>query len=301
MSPYWSGLAQQAEQFAMLFAIAIVMLLPFFIAERLWPVNERPSLREYGLNVLIALSTTAITAPVGVVAADLANALRPHLPWHTIEFTFSDIHTGIPALDPAAQIAAMILLPVLLHDMWFYWSHRIEHAVPVLWQFHRLHHSDPNMNASTASRDHILQMAWRAFFSLFTIGLVFDLDLKQAQTAAVYSGLFMALWSNFYHSAIRIRLPWLDPILVTPQLHRLHHSRDPAHYNCNFADFLPVFDIVFGTYRRTKRNEWPFTGLDDWTPGNLWVAQAGPIRNAFKLLVRVRKPHSAQQTDASVL
>ena len=124
----------------------------------------------------------------------------------------------------------MIFVPLFLHDAWFYWAHRIEHRVPALWAFHRLHHSDALINTSTWARDHFLQNSWRAFFATFTLGMIVDLDLSEAGKAALYSTMFLSALSLFYHSAIHVRLPWLDRALVTPQVHRIHHSTDPQHY-----------------------------------------------------------------------
>jgi sterol desaturase/sphingolipid hydroxylase (fatty acid hydroxylase superfamily) len=83
----------------------------------------------------------------------------------------------------------------------------------------------------------------------------------------------------FYHSAIRVQLPWLDRVIVTPQVHRIHHSVDPAHHNCNFADALPIIDIIFGTYRRPERDHFPNTGLGpaDQPPTSIWRAQFEPV------------------------
>ena len=171
----------------------------------------------------------------------------------------------------------MIFAPLFIHDCWFYWSHRIEHKVPILWEFHKIHHSDEQMNASTWARDHFLQESWRAFFSVFTLGLIVDLHLAEAGKAALYSTTFLIGMSMFYHSAIRVRLPWLDRVLVTPQVHRIHHSVDSEHYNRNFADGLPIFDIVFGTYYRPGRAEFPATGPDFPAPRSLLSAQFGPL------------------------
>ena len=190
----------------------------------------------------------------------------------------------------------MIFVPLFLHDFWFYWSHRIEHKVPVLWAFHRLHHSDEHMNTSTWARDHFLQNAWRAFFSVFTLGLIVDLDLTEAGKAALYSNMFLAGLSLFYHSAIRARLPWLDRILVTPQVHRIHHSVDPEHYNKNFADALPIFDIVFGTYHRPGKEEFPATGLGQTFPAprSIWSAQFGPLVAVGGMLLSRRRVRSIE-------
>jgi len=85
--------------------------------------------------------------------------------------------------------------------------------------------------------------------------------------------------SMFYHSAIRVRLSWLDRMLVTPQVHRIHHSVDAEHYNRTFADLLPIFDIVFGTYYRPEREAFSATGLgpDFPAPRSLVSAQFGPL------------------------
>jgi sterol desaturase/sphingolipid hydroxylase (fatty acid hydroxylase superfamily) len=90
----------------------------------------------------------------------------------------------------------------------------------------------------------------------------------------------------FYHSAIRIQLPWLDRILVTPQVHRLHHSVRPEHHNRNFADVLPIFDIVFGTYQKPVHEEFPATGLggEFSAPRSLVSAQLGPVIAAGRVL-----------------
>jgi sterol desaturase/sphingolipid hydroxylase (fatty acid hydroxylase superfamily) len=198
----------------------VLPLIPFIVAEQLWPVGDAPRWRDYGTNLLISLSTVYLSLPLGIVAGLLSAHARHLLPWEPVSFTFHNIG-AIPIAGPALEILAMIFVPLFLHDFWFYWSHRIEHKVPVLWAFHRLHHSDEHMNTSTWARDHFLQNAWRAFFSVFTLGLIVDLDLTEAGKAALYSNMFLAGLSLFYHSAIRARLPWLDRILVTPQVHRI--------------------------------------------------------------------------------
>ena len=142
------------------------------------------------------------------------------------------------------------------------------------------------MNTSTWARDHFLQESWRAFFSVFTLGLFIGLKLAEAGKAAFYSTMFLVGLSMFYHSAIRIELPWLDYIVVTPQVHRIHHSIRPNHHNKNFADALPVFDLVFGTFERPKRREFPATGLgsESRAPRSFFAAQIGPLVGVGRLM-----------------
>lgn len=263
----------------------VLPLVPFMVAEQLRPVGVRPAWRDYLSNLTISLSTSVLMVPFGLAAGLLAQQLRAHLPWAPFELSFDTI-ARVPVAGPALQVAAMVAVPLFLHDLWFYWAHRLSHAVPFLWEFHKLHHSDAHMNCSTFARDQFIQAIWTAFFPILTLGLLVDLDLRQAGRAALYSNMFFVPWSMFCHSAIRVCLPGLDRLLVTPQVHRLHHSAEPAHQNTNFADVLPLFDRLFGTYRAPRPGEFPATGLGgDPGPGTAWAAQWG----AFGDLIRRRR------------
>jgi sterol desaturase/sphingolipid hydroxylase (fatty acid hydroxylase superfamily) len=279
-------LSSMKGMFPSLFYWTIPPLIPFIVAEQIWPVHARPKWRDYGMNITIALTSAYLALPLGILAGIWSADVRHYLPWKPASVSFSNI-AAIPAVGHPLEIVAMIFGPLFVHDFWFYWAHRIEHKVPVLWSFHKLHHSDELMNTSTWARDHFLQNSWRAFFSIFTLGLFFDLNFSDAGKAALYSFMFLAGLSLFYHSAIRVQLPWLDRVVVTPQVHRIHHSIDPMHYNKNFADGLPIFDIIFGTYHRPTRNEFPATGLGDLyrAPRSIWAAQFGPVMSAVNLLL----------------
>ena len=263
----------------------VLPMVPFIVAEQLHPAGTRPRLRDYGTNLLISISTVYLSLPLGISAALCSSKLRHLLPWKPLSWSFHSI-AGIPLVGPGLELLAMIFVPLFIHDCWFYWSHRIEHRLPALWEFHKLHHSDEFMNTSTWARDHFLQESWRAFFSVFTLGLFVDLKLTEAGKAALYSTMFLVGLSMFYHSAIRIQLPWLDYIVVTPQVHRIHHSVRPEHHSKNFADVLPVFDLVFGTFERPKRDEFPATGLGPQSraPRSLFAAQIGPLVAVGRLL-----------------
>ena len=264
----------------------LLPMIPFIVAEHIWPVDKSPGWRSYGMNVLISVLGVYLSLPLGIAAGLWSAQLRHVLPWHPFSFTFHSIN-AVPVVGPALELLAMIFVPLFLHDLWFYWSHRIEHRVPVLWAFHRIHHSDEYMNVSTWARDHFLQTTWRSFFSIFTLGLIVDLDLAEAGKAALYSNIFLMALSSFYHSAIRVRISWLDRVLVTPQVHRIHHAVDPAYHNKNFADALPIFDILFGTYHRPARGEFPATGLGPEFPAprSPWSAQFGPLLAVGRLML----------------
>jgi sterol desaturase/sphingolipid hydroxylase (fatty acid hydroxylase superfamily) len=73
--------------------------------------------------------------------------------------------------------------------------------------------------------------------------------------------LLEILWLQFIHMNLRLSLGFLGPIIVGPQHHRVHHSIQPQHIDKNFALFFPVWDIMFGTYYRPEKGEYPATGL----------------------------------------
>ena len=259
-------------------AWTVLPLIPFVVAEQLRPAGARTGWQDYLANVAISLSTSVLVIPFGVAAGWLGQQLRTHLPWTPLAFSFDTIGR-VAVAGPALRLVAMVCVPLFLHDLWFYWAHRIAHRVPFLWEMHKLHHSDRRMNCSTFARDQFGQAIWTAFFPILTLGLLIDLDLRQAGQAALYSNMFFIPWTMFCHSAIRVCLPGLDRVLVTPQVHRLHHSADPAHHDTNFADVLPIFDLLFGTYRAPRVGEFPPTGLpDDPPPRTLWAAQWAPFR-----------------------
>ncbi len=264
-------------------------LIPFMLMEQLRPVGEAPRWRDYSLNILIGLSTAVLALPLGLLAGMGSGALHRWLPWKPLSFSFAGLG-GVPLIGPVLELLAMICVALFLHDFWFYWVHRIEHKVPLFWAFHRLHHSDERMNTTTYTRDHFLQNGLlRAFVPVFTLGLFVSTPFAQAGRMAFYSRMFFFLISMFYHSATRVSLPWLDRILVTPQVHRIHHSTDPQHYNRNFADALPIFDILFGTFHRPARDEFPATGLGAASPAprSIGAAQFGPLADAARRLSRL--------------
>jgi sterol desaturase/sphingolipid hydroxylase (fatty acid hydroxylase superfamily) len=263
----------------------LLPLIPFIIAEQIRPVGKAPRIRDYWLNILISLSTAYMSLPLGIAAGLWSSKLRQLLPWKPLSFSFHRLG-AVPIIGSGLEVLALIFVPLFIHDCWFYWSHRIEHRVSLLWEFHKIHHSDELMNTTTWARDHFLQEGWRAFFSVFTLGLFIDLKMHEAGKAALYSTMFLVGLSMFYHSAIRIALPWLDYIVVTPQVHRIHHSVRAEHQNRNFADVLPIFDLVFGTFERPKREEFPATGLGSESPAprSLLVAQFGPLLAVTRLL-----------------
>ena len=148
----------------------------------------------------------------------------------------------VPVPYPLAMILSLLAL-----DLMMYLMHLMFHAVPALWRVHRVHHSDLDFDVTTGVRFHPIQVVLSLpvkFAVIFALG-------PPVLAVLVFEAAFNALLV-FTHSNIRIP-PAVDRVLrwfmVTPDMHRLHHSVDAIETNSNFGFSLPWWDRLFGTYR----------------------------------------------------
>ena len=152
---------------------------------------------------------------------------------------------GLLYLAPISE-GVRIALGMLLLDAANYWWHRANHAVPFLWRLHRMHHSDTAMDVSTASRFHTIEIL---IGGLLRIALIPLLGLPIS--ALLLYDLILVISTQFHHANISIG-PRLDRLvrgaIVSPNMHKLHHSDAPAELNTNFASVLSIWDRLFGTY-----------------------------------------------------
>jgi len=139
----------------------------------------------------------------------------------------------------------------LLLDLLRYLVHRCKHAVPLLWRFHALHHSDPDVDVTTSVRVHPIEY-------LLNSGVFWVTVILLGIPAAVGLTYGMAAFAIEAVEHGNIRLPeWLErclrPVLVTVDMHRIHHSVAFAHANSNYATVFSIWDRLFGTYTRLTR------------------------------------------------
>jgi len=140
-----------------------------------------------------------------------------------------------------------VVLGVIAIDLGIYLLHRAFHAVPLLWRFHQIHHSDLDIDCGTALRHHPVETV---------IDQAFDLALIVAigvpPLAVMLGVLVTSMASLFNHSNIAVP-PAADRVLrrliVTPDMHRIHHSVEVEESNRNFANILACWDHLFSTYR----------------------------------------------------
>ncbi|QDU77498.1 Fatty acid hydroxylase superfamily protein [Bremerella volcania] len=140
-----------------------------------------------------------------------------------------------------------VLLAVLIFDLTIYLQHVMLHAVPLLWRLHMVHHADMDIDVTTGLRFHTLEILLSAVIKLALIVV-----LGAPAIAVFLFEVLLNATSMFNHSNISLP-PWLDRVvrlvLVTPDMHRVHHSVIRRETNSNFGFNLPWWDFLLGTYR----------------------------------------------------
>jgi sterol desaturase/sphingolipid hydroxylase (fatty acid hydroxylase superfamily) len=140
-----------------------------------------------------------------------------------------------------------IAASVILLDLAIYLQHVLFHAVPALWRLHRMHHADLDFDVTTGLRFHPLEILLSLAIKLGVVAA-----LGAPAVAVLIFEVLLNATSMFNHGNVRLPAP-LDRVLrwvvVTPDMHRVHHSVTPRETNSNFGFSLPWWDRLFGTYR----------------------------------------------------
>ena len=156
-----------------------------------------------------------------------------------------------------------VILAILILDFAIWAQHLITHKVPILWRLHRVHHADRDMDVTTAIRFHPVEIALSMGLK---IGLVYLLG--PAALAVILFEIILNGTAMFNHANIRLPI-WLDAmvrtVLVTPDMHRVHHSDRREEHDSNYGFALSIWDRMMGTYIAQ-----PAAGHDDMTTGLQW-------------------------------
>jgi sterol desaturase/sphingolipid hydroxylase (fatty acid hydroxylase superfamily) len=184
---------------------------------------------------------------LGVVAVDVL-LVRILLPITAVGLAlFAEAHAfglfNIIALPMWVSIPAS----VILLDLAIYLQHVLFHAVPALWRLHRMHHADLDIDVTTGVRFHPLEILISLAIKIAAVAL-----LGIPPVSVLIFEIALNATSMFNHT--NVALPrWLEPLarlmVVTPQMHQVHHSIVRAETDSNFGFNLPWWDRLFGTYR----------------------------------------------------
>jgi len=152
------------------------------------------------------------------------------------------------------------LLAFIILDCWTYFWHRLIHRVPFLWRFHKVHHSDPTMDVTTAYRFHFGEIF---ISSVLRIPFIVFLGLDLWEIVLFDMLIFVNI--QFHHANLGLSSRGdkiFSLFLTSPNMHKVHHSVDPKEYDSNFTFFLSVWDRIFGTFRENPAPETIHFGLE---------------------------------------
>jgi sterol desaturase/sphingolipid hydroxylase (fatty acid hydroxylase superfamily) len=139
-----------------------------------------------------------------------------------------------------------VIVSVALLDMVIYFQHRLVHAVPLFWRFHRVHHADPDLDITSGARFHTVEIVFSMLVKFAAMTLIGVPPL-----AALIFEVLLNATAMFNHSNVYIPPKidhWIRKLIVTPDMHRIHHSWIQTETDSNFGFNLSIWDRLFGTY-----------------------------------------------------
>ena len=176
----------------------------------------------------------------------------------------------ISGLGPLTQLIGGFLA----FDMLVYWTHRWGHTVPLFWRFHSVHHSTQHLDWVSGFRAHPLDGVFIAPAIVFFIAAGVD------NTVTGGLAVLQFLVGLGAHLNVRFKLRPLWPVIMTPEFHHWHHELSEEAHHSNYSTFLPIWDILFGTYRM-PRNERPQRyGISSPMPNGIVRQLAFPLSGA---------------------
>jgi len=224
------------QETLMVGAVIAAFALSLFLLEIFIPLRrvKRPLLGRLIVNLSFAAVAFVTVSLTVRPAAEAVLGWTGHSGFGLVQLS---------AIPPVARP----LLAFLLMDLTFYWWHRANHRIPLLWRFHNVHHLDPDLDVSTAFRFHFGELAFSSAFRVAQIGLIGP----SLGSYLLYEAIFQA-GTLFQHSNLRLPIRaerLLVRLVVTPRMHGIHHSQVPQETNSNYATVFSFWDRLHRTLR----------------------------------------------------
>lgn len=262
--------------------VAPVLLLAFYWCWETWRPffgQQEGRWRHAALNLAIAVFNTVV---LGLMFASITLTV---VGW-TEDNQFGLLN-AFGVSGPLRFLLALVLL-----DGWMYVWHRANHIIPFLWRFHRMHHSDRHMDVTTGTRFHLGEHIGA---SVLRLGLL-PLAGFEVWNLVVYDTLVIAI-TQFHHADISLGRwdGWLRLLIVTPDMHKVHHSDWPPETDSNYSTVLSVWDRLARSFRMRSDPKTLVFGLGEFTEAS-WQSWWGMLKTPF---VNLPPTALASRTQAS--
>ncbi len=260
------GLVSKVGRLALYLApVPFVLLLTRLIpADRSQPVFGPGLLQDSGYFILILVFRMALTA-FFIVAA--TTWIQEHLAFMAL------------SLGEGWPVWLKVLTALLIGDFLAWFHHLVRHKVSSFWEFHKLHHSQRQMNYFTEFRVHPID------YIIATLIIIVPQSLLQVDAPTIMLvGIIVQWHTMIYHSNLRTNYGPLRYVLVTPQSHRVHHSTEPEHFDSNFGVIFSIWDHLFGTQHRDY-DTYPKTGVENEFPDERRFCDVLMLRSLFLQMI----------------
>ena len=255
--------------------VLFVLVVPF---EKLFPRHKGQKVRRphVSTDISFALATPLLGVIAGIGAIFVGIVSLAWIP-------------GLLVRPLVAMIPESILpfVGILLFDAAVYWTHRFYHEIPILWRFHSIHHSTEHLDWVSGFRAHPFDGTLVAPAFVFLLVAGFSPELTGALVVVQF------LLGLFLHANVSWRLSPLHKIFITPEFHHWHHSNEPDALWTNYSTFLPIWDLILGTYYMPKDKRPQVYGVSEHIPDGIVEQLLHPLRGLGNPLWALRHPFKA--------
>lgn len=272
-------------------------LFKYFFSKDLW--FHKSAIHDYFI-ILINLALITLFFKFIVFKPDFffyfAQAILSLLP----------VAAGTESSPPSTLVIALYTLTTFaLADLSYYIAHRLQHKVPWLWEFHKVHHSAKVMTPATLHRAHPIDVWMSVCFRAAGLGIASGIfyylypNLEGFVTIMGVNALLIGSYvvgANLRHSHIWLPFgPKAEHVFMSPAQHQIHHSEQVRHYDKNFGSFFSLWDWLFGSLYVLNGKENLTFGLgskkEEEELNSVWKLYIRPFQNAFRILRnKVKKP-----------
>jgi len=222
--------------------VLIVMLILMYCIENMLPYLNPPAnkKRHYGRNFMVSLISFFLNAALGGVVVMVVE-LTAQNHWGLLNFI-------------ALPVIPQLITGILLFDFGSYLTHNLQHKIPLLWRFHRIHHSDNHLNVSSSLRFHPIDVIVSQCVYQCIGAILIGLPI----TAFIIYGSMAIPLLIMQHSNVRFPRRFeqiASLVFATPGWHKIHHAAEQKQTDSHYGDVFTFWDRIFGTWGNKQPDE----------------------------------------------
>jgi sterol desaturase/sphingolipid hydroxylase (fatty acid hydroxylase superfamily) len=266
--------------------IVVSMFLVFSIIEVVAPLNKvhQGLTFRWFTNIMLTICVLLVLKLAGPALAVISATFA--------EYLGIGIFNHVELSQPLVMLLGLIII-----DFKQYWFHRLMHYFDFLWRFHKVHHSDTEIDLTTGFRFHSVEAILSSLSDLMLIAVFgIPVEVLLVNYLLVYLGNFFTHGNYYLPPTMDRYLKW---VLITPSLHHLHHAMDKRAANSNFGVDFSFWDRIFGSYLDKHPQEDRFSEVSGYVYGLREYREPGKL-NLLLLMLMPFRSESGDQSETAV-